>query len=170
MGDNASLSPVEGVASRVLPVLLVTSRCPLGDVQPLADDRVETPPLRARRLARTKPAKPCGLAPWQIRRLEAHIAHNLSGGLRVSGVAALVSLSPSYFSRAFKASFGVTLSQYVIQQRIALAKQRLMSADRSIAEIALICGFSDQAHLTRLFKRATGTPPRAWRRAKALTN
>lgn len=105
------------------------------------------------------------LAAWQARRIEGFVAQHLSHPIRIDAVASLVSLSPNYFSRAFKATFGTTFSHYVIQQRITLAKQMLLTTDASIAEIALDCGLADQSHLTRLFKRAVGSPPNAWRRA-----
>lgn len=105
------------------------------------------------------------LAVWQARRIEAHVEQNLGRSMRIEAVASVVALSPSYFSRAFKATFGTTFSSYVIEKRIALAKQMLLTTDASIAEIALDCGLADQSHLTRLFKRIVGSPPNAWRRA-----
>ena len=105
------------------------------------------------------------LASWQVRRVESYIGQNLGGRMRIEAAASLISLSPSYFSRAFKTTFGSTFSRYVMQRRIALAKQMLLTTDASIAEVALDCGLSDQAHLTRLFTRSIGAPPNAWRRA-----
>ena len=70
----------------------------------------------------------------------------------------------AYFSRAFKASVSVSYSEFVTRMRLDLAKHLLLTTDRPIAEIALICGLSDQSHLTRLFSRSVGFPPRAWRR------
>ncbi len=104
-------------------------------------------------------------ASWQVRRVESYIGQNLGGRMRIETVAGLVSLSSSYFSRAFKITFRSTFSRYVMQRRIALAKHMLLTTNASIAEIALDCGLSDQAHLTRLFTRSIGAPPNAWRRA-----
>ncbi|CAN5194483.1 hypothetical protein BH10PSE3_BH10PSE3_00710 [soil metagenome] len=105
------------------------------------------------------------LASWQVRRIEAYISENLCRPIRIETVAGLLPLSASYFSRVFKATFGSTFSHYVICQRIALAKQMLLTTDAPIAEIALDCGLADQSHLTRLFTRIVGSPPNAWRRA-----
>jgi AraC-like DNA-binding protein len=45
------------------------------------------------------------------------------------------------------------------------AARRLADTDQPLAEIALACGFCDQSHLTRTFRRRTGLTPGAWRRA-----
>lgn len=104
------------------------------------------------------------LAAWQARGVETYVGENLGAGVRIEAAAAVVGLSASYFSRAFKATFGVPFSNYVIQRRIELAKRLLLTTDESIADIALTCGLADQSHLTRLFSRAVGAPPGAWRR------
>lgn len=108
------------------------------------------------------------LAAWQARRVEDYIDGNLGASLRIEDAAAIVRLSPSYFSRAFKVSFGQPFSHFVIHRRIERAKRLLLSTDASIAEISLECGLADQSHLTRLFSRAVGSPPNAWRRALQL--
>lgn len=107
------------------------------------------------------------LADWQVRRAHAHIRGNLASGLRIESVAKLVNLSASYFSRAFKATVGVSYSKFVARERIELAKRLLLTTERPISEIALMCGLADQSHLTRLFGKSEGLPPRAWRRSFA---
>jgi AraC family transcriptional regulator len=104
------------------------------------------------------------LAGWQLRRAAGYIENNLDTSFRIEDVANLVNLSASYFSRAFKASVGVCYSEFVTQARLALAKRLLLTTELSIAEITLMCGFSDQPHLTRVFGRAVGMPPCTWRR------
>ena len=104
------------------------------------------------------------LAGWQLRRAVGYIENNVGTSLRIEEVARVVNLSASYFSRAFKASVGVCYSEFVAQARLALAKRLLLTTDLPIAEITLMCGFSDQPHLTRVFGRAFGMPPYTWRR------
>jgi AraC-like DNA-binding protein len=103
------------------------------------------------------------LAGWQMQRAEVYIREHLDTRLRIGSVAKIVNLSPSYFSRAFKATKGVPYSDYVLAARIVLAKRLLLTTDSPIAQIALQCGLADQSHLTRVFSRAVGIPPRAWR-------
>ena len=103
------------------------------------------------------------LADWQLLRARKYIGENLHTRLRIGTVARIVNLSPSYFSRAFKASEGMPFSDFVLVSRIGLAKHLLTTTRGSIAQIALECGLADQSHLTRIFNRFVGTPPRAWR-------
>jgi len=105
-----------------------------------------------------------GLAGWQMRRVEAFVHRNLAGRLRIDQVAQELKVSPGYLSRAFKATAGITYSEFVLRTRIALAKRLLLTTATPISEIALTCGLTDQSHLTRIFKRAVGVPPAAWRR------
>jgi AraC family transcriptional regulator len=106
---------------------------------------------------------------WQLRKAVAFIQSELGTGLKIGDVARHVDLSKSYFSRAFKASVSVSYSEFVTRMRLDLAKHLLLTTDRPIAEIALLCGLSDQSHLTRLFSRSVGFPPRAWRRRLVKT-
>jgi AraC-like DNA-binding protein len=103
------------------------------------------------------------LANWQLDRAEAYVREHIDTRLRIDTVARVVNLSSSYFSRAFKATRGMSYSDYVMDERIALATRLLADTDLPIVEIALQCGLADQSHLTRVFSRAIGAPPRAWR-------
>lgn len=105
-----------------------------------------------------------GLAVWQMRRLVGFVQANLSTKLRINQAARVIGVSPTHLSRAFKASAGVTYSEFVLRARIALAKRLLLTTDAPICDVALTCGLSDQSHLTRIFKQAAGLPPAAWRR------
>ncbi|MDR3509155.1 MAG: AraC family transcriptional regulator [Caulobacteraceae bacterium] len=107
------------------------------------------------------------LAAWQARQVEAFIGDQLGSNLRIESAAAVARLSASYFSRAFKATFGLSFSEYVTQKRVERAQRLLASTRRPICEIALECGLADQSHLTRLFTRHVGLPPNAWRRRVA---
>lgn len=107
-----------------------------------------------------------GLAPWQIRKVAAHIEANLDRPLRSSALANLVHLSPAHFSRTFRVSFGCSPLEYVIRRRMERAQGLMLATDSPLAEIALDCGLADQAHFSRLFRRVVGESPRVWRRAR----
>jgi AraC family transcriptional regulator len=104
------------------------------------------------------------LADWQLRAAVRHIHCHLQSNLRIDEVAKVTKLSANYFSRAFKITTGLSYSEFVIRARINLAKHLLSSTETPISEIALMCGLSDQPHLTRLFRRSVGLPPSMWRR------
>ncbi len=112
--------------------------------------------------ARTECARG-GLAPWQVRRLVGHVAANCTERLPTGDLARIAKLSTSYFIRAFKVTFGETPHAYVIRCRIELAKGMMMETDTPLGHIAVVCGFSDQAHFSRRFRELAGMPPQRWR-------
>ena len=105
-----------------------------------------------------------GMAPWQVRRVRAYVEERLHEALTVKQVAEAVRLSCSHFSRAFKASFGVSPHAYIMRRRIERAKRLMRTSNEPLVQIALTCGLSDQAHLSRAFRRAEGCSPSTWRR------
>lgn len=113
-------------------------------------------------------ASPCvvpgSLAPWQINRVRAYIEDQISRPISLQEIASVARLSISYFASAFKLSFGTSPHSYIITRRVAFAKYRMQHSDAPLCEIALDCGLADQAHLSRVFRRVTGTTPSAWRR------
>jgi len=110
---------------------------------------------------------PGGLAPWQVRRVMAHIEANLGECIRNKDLAALARVSLFHFNVAFRNSVGHPPHEYVIQRRIERAQGLMLSTDTPLSEIAIECGFADQAHFTRLFRAVSGETPAAWRRARA---
>jgi AraC family transcriptional regulator len=105
------------------------------------------------------------LAPWQIRRVTEYFSAHLGDDIQLKTVCDLIKLSRSYFSRAFKISTGLAPHQWLLQARIAKAKQLLLESGLQLAQIAVDIGFADQAHFTRTFRRMVGQSPRAWQRA-----
>jgi AraC family transcriptional regulator len=90
-----------------------------------------------------------------------------NAGCSVEAIAAECRLSPSYFIRAFRGSTGYTPYQWQLAQRIAQAQGLLAHSTLTLVEIANACGFADQTHFTRMFSRAVGIAPGAWRRQNA---
>jgi malate dehydrogenase (oxaloacetate-decarboxylating) len=105
-----------------------------------------------------------GLAPWQLRRILDHLDRNLANDVCLSELAALVGLSQAHFSRQFKISTGLPPHRYRLAIRIERAKQQLLQGDLSLKEIALRCGFFDQGHLSKAFRRIVGVSPGTWQR------
>lgn len=106
---------------------------------------------------------PGGLSDHQILQVTDYINDRLTESIKIKDLAKILGISQFHFSRLFKKSTGITPHQYVIQQRIELAKRLLEKADRSITDIALNCGFNSQSHLGRYFRAITGMTPRAYR-------
>jgi AraC family transcriptional regulator len=108
-----------------------------------------------------------GLAPWQVRSVLAHIEANLAVSIRNKDLAVVAGLSEFHFNVAFRRSIGRSPHVYVVRRRMELAQGLMLSTDKTLSEIAAECGFADQPHFTRLFRRAVGESPAAWRRPRA---
>lgn len=104
------------------------------------------------------------LGPTQLARVTGYLNANALRNVRLEELASLAGLSQSYFANAFKASAGVTAQQYHAEARLGRVKALLSETDTPLNALALMTGFADQAHLTRVFRRLTGTTPAAWRR------
>jgi AraC family transcriptional regulator len=105
-----------------------------------------------------------GLLRWALKRVEEYVDANLGSTLDIEELAALVKMSPSHFARSFHKSVGLTPHRYVIQCRVAKARELLATTNLPLIEIALTMGFSDQSHFSRRFQELVGVPPGAYRK------
>jgi AraC-like DNA-binding protein len=86
--------------------------------------------------------------------------------LKLTHVAREAGMSVSCLERAFKKTLSVTYSVYLNKVRIARAIQMLEEkVEFSISEIAFACGFSNQYHFARMFRKMTKVSPRDFKRA-----
>lgn len=92
---------------------------------------------------------------------------SLGEKISVEDIAKNSGFGAAQFSRLFKQSFGHTFHQIVIRKRIQRAQFYLSQTTMPIITIVHECGFADQMHLTRLFKRFIGMSPAAFRREKS---
>jgi AraC family transcriptional regulator len=135
----------------------------IDQVAALLDKRRET----ERSPVRVDPMQSQALAPWQIKGVVAYVTLNLASPIRNADLAAVTRLSKSHFTKVFKASFALTPRAYVMQRRVQRAKELMRSTNEALAQIADICGFADQAHFSKVFKREAGASPMQWRRTRA---
>jgi AraC family transcriptional regulator len=101
-----------------------------------------------------------GLPQQKLKQSIDYIQDNLAREISLNELANELGISRYYFCRLFKQSTGFSPHQYVIQQRVERAKQLLLQGKMSIADVAQVCGFTHQSHLTRHFKRLTGLTPK----------
>jgi AraC-like DNA-binding protein len=107
-----------------------------------------------------------GLAGWQMVRVRSFIDRNLHRTIHAGDLGAVARLSTAHFSRSFKQAFGEPPHAYVVRRRLEEACHLMLTSSASLAEIALSVGFSDQAHLCKLFRQAFGQSPANWRRER----
>jgi len=105
------------------------------------------------------------LLAWQARKVRDYIDSHIAGPVLVADLCTLVRRSEAHFSRSFKRTFGKSPHSFVVRRRVELASQYMLTTDWSLSDIALRCGFADQAHLCKHFRQAAGQTPAAWRRA-----
>jgi AraC-like DNA-binding protein len=106
------------------------------------------------------------LLAWQARAVRDYIDAHITSPVLVADLSAVIQRSEAHFSRSFKRSFGEAPHAFVIRRRVELAAQYMLQSDASLSDIALQCGFSDQAHLCKHFRQSRGQSPGAWRRAR----
>lgn len=89
-----------------------------------------------------------------------YIQGNLAEDISLEAIATELNMSRYYFCRLFKKSTGISPYQYLIKSRIERAKKLLLQKHKSIADIALQVGFTNQSHFTKHFKRLVGVTPK----------
>lgn len=120
----------------------------------LATMQLEYEPLVAR----------CGGRTWKqrrnafvrLQRARNHLSANLHRELSVAEAAAIANYSPFHFIRAFEAVYGATPHAYLVEQRLAAARDLLRTSSLAIAEIASMSGFEDRSAFARSYKRHFG--------------
>lgn len=102
-----------------------------------------------------------GLAAWRLRRIEERLKE-VREPPTLSELARLCNLSVRQLTRAFRASRGRSIGDYVEQSRLDNAK-RLLTSDTSVKAIAYSLGFASPSSFSFAFRRATGETPREFR-------
>ena len=102
--------------------------------------------------------------PW-FRRVKDRLHAQFREPLRVRDLAAEAGVHPVHLARVFRAQERQTLGAYGQRLRVRAACQLLRSSDAPLARVAVECGFSDQSHLTRTFRRIVGATPARFREA-----
>lgn len=104
-------------------------------------------------------------APAWLRAARALVASRFAENLSLRELGAHFDVHPAHLARAFRQHYGCTIGDFVRDQRVEQAKRRI-AAGFALSEVALDCGFADQSHLARTFRRLTGQTPSEFRRAR----
>jgi AraC-like DNA-binding protein len=105
------------------------------------------------------------LLAWQVRKVRDYIDDHITRPILVADLCALIQRSEAHFSRSFKRTFEESPHSFLVRRRVELAAQYMLTTDAPLSDIALRCGFTDQAHLCKHFRQAACQTPAAWRRA-----
>ena len=100
----------------------------------------------------------------QLRPAVAYMNQHCLENPRLAAVARSVHLAPNYFHRKFVDTFHVTPCEYMLNRRLNLARQLLLTTNLTLARIAERCGFSSAFHLSKIFKKRCGVSPKQFRR------
>ena len=99
-----------------------------------------------------------------LRRLRAEIYGSPAKNYTIEGLAAQLSLSASYFQTLYRAEFGVSCYEDVLRARTGLAEYYLANTDMQVREISALCGFENDVHFMRQFRKRTGLTALDYRR------
>ena len=105
------------------------------------------------------------LPKWRLKRVQDFAAANLEDRMSLRTLAAVAGISPMYFASQFRQATGMRPHDYVLELRLAAARDMLYDRSRPIVDIALSVGFQTQSHFTTVFKRRVGTTPNKFRQA-----
>ena len=105
-----------------------------------------------------------GLPVARLRRVLDYIEAHLGEDTSLRQLAELVRLSPDHFATLFRQSIGLPPHRYVLERRVARAKDLLARSPLSLAEIGYALGYTSQAHFITMFRRLAGLPPGAYRK------
>lgn len=92
-----------------------------------------------------------------------YIRDNPGRSISLEAMARLCGISESYFSKLFNRTLGEGLAAYVNRVRLKRAREMLLSTDKAITAIALHLGYEDPGYFDKVFRRAHGMSPRAYR-------
>ena len=104
-----------------------------------------------------------GAPPWLLS-VRDRLRDEAAEPLAISALAAAAGVHPVHLARAFRRHFHMAPGDYLRLCRAERAVTLLAEGRLSLTEIALACGFADQSHFTRAFRRARGMSPAAFRR------
>ncbi len=104
-----------------------------------------------------------GKEPLAVQRTREYMDGYFADNISIQQLADFVQLSPFYLARLFHKVVGLPPHAYQVQRRVNHAK-KLIKQDLKLSDVAVDCGFTDQSHLNRNFKKTLGVTPGAYQR------
>lgn len=105
----------------------------------------------------------------RIEIVDTYLKEHYAEIIRLADLSALVDMTEVGFSRFFKRTMGVTLSDYLIGMRVGHASRMLVDTDMTVSEIAYACGFNNISNFNRLFRKHRARSPQQFRNLYSKT-
>lgn len=99
-----------------------------------------------------------------VTQTKAYVKEHLSENISRADIAKRVYLHPDYLSHIFREKTSITLSEYILQERVCWAKELLEEGRLSITEVGEKVGFSNSSYFGKMFRKCTGCTPKDYRR------
>lgn len=100
----------------------------------------------------------------KVSALIAYIGEHITEPLSLDAISAALFISKYYMCHLFKATTGMSITHYILLQRLTLSKRLLVATDKAVSEISSIVGFSDITYFSRVFRKNTGMSPSEYRK------
>ena len=107
---------------------------------------------------------PAGLAPWQVKRVTTYMLEHLSESLTLDELAGVLHLSRFHFCTAFRLATGKTPHEWLVIQRIGMARKLLEDRVLNVTEVGLAVGYGTPSAFTAAFHKIVGSTPTDFRR------
>lgn len=100
-----------------------------------------------------------------VETIREYMDHHFQENLSRDDLSRLVFLNPDYLSRLFKKEVGMSISSYLIQKRINMARELLNTTRTPVSVISSQVGYDNFAYFTKVFKEKTGMSPNEYRKS-----
>lgn len=99
-----------------------------------------------------------------------YIGRHIKEPIRIGDIADHVGLSSSYLSSMFVKEEGISIKQYIMQERLKLAANLLKNTDESVGTISDYLAFNSQSYFTSHFRETYGMTPTEYRQRNKIFN
>jgi AraC-like DNA-binding protein len=111
---------------------------------------------------------PAQIRPMAVRRAIEYMHSNLAHSVHLEDIAGVANMSVFHFCRVFRAATGMTPHRFLIEARVEKVKMLLLQGGQNLAAIADDAGFSDQSHMSKVFRKWVGITPTKFRANQVL--
>ena len=132
--------------------------CSLEDIYKMVHDMARDYALRMSYVIKERKRSP------RLAKMMAYIEEHLSEKIELASIAEHVGVSRTYASAVFKEELGITISEFILRERMLEAKRLLRDTDMTSAEISRRLGFCSQSYFTKNFTETEGMTPLEYRR------